>query len=261
MVEIRFERYNEGLIKLLEDKGLMLIEDDFDKKIMYTIYCDEETFGKLLPFIDEPSVKNVDDTGWEDKWKEYLKAGNLTDKIRYVFEKEDFVHGRDILINPALAFGTGNHPTTQLAATLLEDVCSGKSVLDVGCGSGILSIAAKISGASQVYAFDNDSVAIKNTKENLILNKSEDILIWAGTTQSIKSGVYFDVVVANIISGVLLSLKNDFFSLKPEFLIFSGILEVEQEDFLNGFENELYVIDRILKKNEWIGIRYRRRDV
>lgn len=261
MIEIRFESFDEGLIDLLEEKEIMLIEDDFDRKVMYTLYCTRELANELLPFIKSPIIKEVEETGWEKKWKEFLRPGNLTENIRYVFELEDFSPGKDILINPALAFGTGNHPTTQLAATLIEDVSKGKTILDIGCGSGILSIAAKISGAYKIYAFDNDKIAINNTKENLLLNSADDILIWAGTIDSIKYGVKFDVVVANIISSVLMDIKDAIVSLNPEYIIFSGILDTEKDQFLINFENSIYILDRLLQKNEWIGLRYRRRDV
>lgn len=261
MLEIRFERYKEGLIDFLEENEIMLIEDDFDKRLMYTIYCEADFLEKVLPYIFDPTIKNVEDTGWEFKWKEFLQAGNLTENIRYVFDKDEYEPGRDILINPALAFGTGNHPTTQLAATLLEEVCNDKSVLDVGCGSGILSIAAKISGAKSIYAFDNDSIAIGNTKENLILNNANDIFIWAGVIDSIKKGVKFDIVVANIISSVLLELKDSFIKLCPDIIIFSGILLTEKDEFLCNFDSKNYFLDKTIEKNGWIGLRYRRIDV
>lgn len=260
MIEIRFERFSDGLLELLEEKGIMLIEDDFDKKVMYSIYCEEEDKDMIIDFIDSPMIKVVEETGWEDKWKEFLKPGNLTGRIKYIFDSKDFVKGKTILINPALAFGTGNHPTTQLAATLLEEVCCGKKVLDVGCGSGILSIAAKLSGASSVYGFDNDSTAIKNTKENLSLNNAEDIMIWAGGPESLKSSVRFDVVVANIISSVLIQFKDFFLGINPYYLVFSGILKDEMDYFLKTFDNEMFLVDRYIEKDNWVGVRYRRRD-
>jgi ribosomal protein L11 methyltransferase len=260
MIEIRFDRFSDGLLELLEEKGIMLIEDDFDKKVMYSIYCEEEDKDLIMNFIDSPMVKVVEETGWEEKWKEFLRPGNLTDRIKYIFDSKDFVRGESILINPALAFGTGNHPTTQLAATLLEEVCFGKKVLDVGCGSGILSIAAKLSGASSVYGFDNDSTAIKNTKENLVLNNSEDIIIWAGGAESLKSLVKFDVLVANIISSVLIQLKDFFLGIDPQYFIFSGILKDEMDYFLKTFDNEMFLLDRYIEKDNWVGIRYRRKD-
>jgi len=93
--------------------------------------------------------------------RKFLKPGNLTPHIKYIFEEADRTDDKAILINPIFAFGTGTHPTTQLAALLLEEVCANKLVLDIGTGSGILSLAARLSGATKVYSFDNDAMAMK----------------------------------------------------------------------------------------------------
>ncbi|MCA1927376.1 MAG: 50S ribosomal protein L11 methyltransferase [Calditerrivibrio sp.] len=259
MLEVRFKHFDEKLLEIIEDSGLQIIEEDFKGEISYTIYCNKDDLNKFLDLIiDSYEIKDIQETGWETKWRDFIKPGNLTPNIRYIFEKEDTTDPKTILINPSLAFGTGTHPTTQLAATLLEEVCNNRSVIDIGCGSGILSIAAKLSGASKIYAFDNDSNALINTKENIMQNKADSIIIWAGSTDSLKTDFKVEIVVANIISSVLLSIQKDILRISPEYVIVSGILSSEQDNFTSDFLKGLYSIDKFILKDDWLGIRYRR---
>lgn len=258
MLEVRFKYFDEKLMEIIEELELQIVEEDFKGDISYTIYCNKDDLNKFVDFISSYEIKDIQETGWETKWRDFIKPGDLTPNIKYVFEKEDIKDPKTIFINPSLAFGTGTHPTTQLAATLLEEVCSNRSVIDIGCGSGILSIAAKLSGASTVYAFDNDSNALINTKENIMQNKTDNIIIWAGTTDSIKNDFKAEIVVANIISSVLLAIQNDIERISPEYVIVSGILSSEEDNFTLYFLKNSYSIDKIILKDDWLGIRYRR---
>ncbi|MEF3255112.1 MAG: 50S ribosomal protein L11 methyltransferase, partial [Deferribacterales bacterium] len=258
--EIKFKKYKNELEDLIENLGLTIIEEDFYNKTNYVIYCVDDLVDSITKFLDCYEIKDIEETGWESKWKEYIKPGHLTPNLKYVFDIQE-LHGKNtILINPSLAFGTGTHPTTQLAATLLEEVAKDKVVMDIGCGSGILSIAAEISGAKKVFAFDNDKIALQNTKENIAANNMGKIFIWAGDTNSIKNKTSVDIIVANIISSVLLSIKNDIYNLSPDYIILSGVLESEKDDFISNFNSYYYIIDKILSKDNWIGIRYRRKN-
>lgn len=261
MLEVRFKQFKNELLDILENLGLQLIEEDLKGEVSYIVYCNSDQLQEFTHLITDAQIKDIEEIGWETKWKEFLRPGNLTPHIKYLFEETDRSDGKSILINPSFAFGTGTHPTTQLAASLLEEVCDNRSVLDIGTGSGILSLAARLSGATNIYAFDNDAMAMKNTRENILLNNGDNIHIWAGDINSVRKGTKLDIIVANIISSVLLSLKNNIISLKPLYLIFSGILDLEKDDFLNGFKSEYYIIDKIVQKDEWVGIRYRRTDV
>jgi len=261
MLEVRFKQYKDELLDTLETLDLQLIEEDLKGEVTYIIYCNGDQLQKFVEFIRDPQIKDIEETGWETKWKEFLKPGNLTPHIKYIFEEADRTDDKAILINPSFAFGTGTHPTTQLAALLLEEVCANKLVLDIGTGSGILSLAARLSGATKVYSFDNDAMAMKNTKENILLNHGDNLHIWAGDINSVRKDARIDIVVANIISSVLLSIKNRITALKPSYIIFSGILDSEKDGFLNDFNNEFYILDKIVQKDGWIGIRYRRLDV
>jgi ribosomal protein L11 methyltransferase len=164
------------------------------------------------------------------------------------------------MINPALAFGTGSHPTTKIAATLVEKLLSNhfcQNMLDVGCGSGILSILASKCGAKRVYGFDIDKVAIFNAKGNVLLNNCENVYLWAGNILSIKKDMKFDIVCANIISNVLLDLKKYLFDMTKKYLVVSGILEDEMENFTKLFYDNKFFLEKTLQIENWSGAVYK----
>lgn len=156
----------------------------------------------------------------------------------------------NIVIDPALAFGTGHHPTT---ATCLEaigrQVNPGDDVIDVGCGSGILSIAACKLGAN-VDACDTDPVSVGNTLENCDLNEVDLRHVWEGSAaQTVQT---YDVVIANIVADVLVFIARDLKKLlRPEGrLILSGILDKYEAKILDAF-SDMNVVERIAKE-EWV---------
>lgn len=257
MFEYRFENLTENLQGIFGLLDISVIEEEIYGKISFIVYSPE----KLDDFFIENSVsfdkKIVSDTGWDEKWKEFLRPGKLTEKIAYIFDEKDAkLYSKSIIINPALAFGTGSHPTTRIAAELLEGVCAGKTVLDVGCGSGILSILASVSGAKYVYAFDNDPVAILNAKENIYKNNCHNILLWAGEIQNLK--IKTEVVVANIISSVLLSLREGLYNKSADYMILSGILLTEKDNFMKSFLNDDTTVVKEITQNEWYGVLLKR---
>ncbi|MDX9813459.1 MAG: 50S ribosomal protein L11 methyltransferase [Sulfurimonas sp.] len=156
----------------------------------------------------------------------------------------------NITINPALAFGTGHHPTTYSALSAISKyVKSGDSVLDVGCGSGILGIAATKLGAI-VDACDTDELSIDNTKQNLELNGVEFHNLWVGSSD--KTDKTYDVVIANIVADVLTFIANDLKKATKDsgILILSGILD-KYEDKVLKFYKEYEIKQRVLKE-EWV---------
>ncbi len=162
-------------------------------------------------------------------------------------ENPDFIN---ITIDPALAFGTGHHPTTASSLEAVSDfVKTGDSVLDVGCGSGILGIGAIKLGA-KVDACDTDIVSIENSLENARLNSVEFNRIWEGSCE--KNDKRYDVVIANIVADVLTFIAKDLKnSLKKDgILVLSGILDKYENKVLN-FYKDCQILKRI-HKDEWI---------
>ncbi len=161
----------------------------------------------------------------------------------------------NILINPALAFGSGHHATTySCLQAISESVQSGDTLLDVGCGSGILALAASLKGAV-VDLCDTDPLAVESAKENFTLNKQNYNEIWVGSAN--KTEKKYDIVVANIIADVLKMIASE---LKSKLksggtLIISGILDKKERIVTDAFL-DLEMLQRI-QKDEWVTIYYK----
>jgi len=173
-----------------------------------------------------------DDSEWKDKWKEYFKPAHITDKIvvKPTWEEYTKQEGELVIeIDPGAAFGTGTHPTTTGCIVLMEKYLKpGAAVLDVGCGSGILAIAAKLLGAGDVLGIEIDPQAVEVGQENVRLNGfGED-----GTVRvqygDLTKGVQYkaDIIVANLMADLVKMLSKDAAAhLKPGGVyICSGIL-------------------------------------
>nr|WP_315046816.1 50S ribosomal protein L11 methyltransferase [uncultured Campylobacter sp.] len=177
----------------------------------------------------------------------------------------------DLLIDPALAFGSGHHESTNMCLALLSELArKGISALDVGCGSGILSIAMKKLGA-KVSACDTDEQAVAATQQNAEKNGVQIDQIWLGSVSSLGEqasslseralckDVQFDLVVANIIADVILILSADLKkALKPGGkLVLSGILEKYKDRIEQAFSDLNFV--QMKKQNEWLSFVYERK--
>ena len=172
----------------------------------------------------------------------------------------------DLLIDPALAFGSGHHESTNMCLALLSELArTGMRALDVGCGSGILSIAMKKLGA-KVSACDTDEQAVSATQQNAEKNGVQIDKIWLGSVSSLNeqgSSIavqpQFDLVVANIIADVILILSADLKkALKPGGkLVLSGILEKYKDRIEQVFSDLNFV--QMKKQNEWLSFVYERK--
>jgi len=163
----------------------------------------------------------------------------------------------NITIDPALAFGTGHHPTTASSLRAISKyVKDGDSVIDVGCGSGILGIGAIKLGA-KVDACDTDKVSVENSIENANLNNIKFSNIWEGSCS--LSETKYDVVVANIVADVLTFIAKDLKSaLKDDaILILSGILDKYESKVL-GFYKDFEICERIAE-DEWVTLVLKRK--
>lgn len=163
----------------------------------------------------------------------------------------------DIVIDPALAFGSGHHASTFMCLEMLGGLkLKHKHVLDVGCGSGILSIAASKLGG-EVYACDTDEFALQQTRQNALKNQSELCSLWCGSIQDLPSYVpqSFDVIVANIVAFVLRLLHSDFKKYLREdgILILSGILDEYKSDIISAFDD--FEVLEIRSREEWIALK------
>ena len=183
------------------------------------------------------TMENVEDADWENNWKAFYKPMEIGERLLVIpdWEQAD-PQGRVALrLNPGLIFGTGSHATTRLCLTALErTVKPGMAVLDLGCGSGILSIAALLLGADRAYGCDIDDKAVDVAYENAALNgigrdrytvRAGDVISDAGLKKDMGAG--YDIVVANIVADVIIALAPTAKTLKkPDGLFLcSGIID------------------------------------
>ena len=191
---------------------------------------------------------------WLSEWKKGFKPFSITDEFWIVPSWEPVPDGVKsyLRIDPGMAFGTGTHETTKLAASLLAHEGVSGSLLDVGTGTGILAMLARQMGAGRVVGIEIDADARVVARENVELNNHSDIEIpdlqLAEITES------FDWVVANIIDGVLLELEPDLVRVtKPGGrLLLTGILEEREESFLKRWSSPLKILRRS-QLGEWVG--------
>jgi ribosomal protein L11 methyltransferase len=259
MFEYRLTTMPLALKRELKKLKIDLVQESFRRRRSWLLYSRKDISPLLKLHSVEFTKERIEDTGWDTRWRNFLEDGWLTDKVYYCFEPKKFDDGRHVIeINPALAFGTGGHATTQIAARLLEPIAKGQEVLDVGTGSGILAILASMMGAKRVFACDIDAVAIKNAKENIAINKCSNIFLWAGGVDSVNTDFRSGIVVANIISSVLAKIHPHIITLHPKYIIYSGILQREGGEFFSTIKTHGYEPEAVLHIGEWSGIRLKR---
>ena len=207
------------------------------------------------------SFEGINEDDWAESWKQYYKPVPLG-KVTIVPAWESY-EARDgevvIRMDPGMAFGTGTHETTRLVIRLMQDVLvGGERVLDVGTGSGILSICASKLGARSCNAYDIDPVAVKVARENAIADGCDNIIV--GVSDLLRgvdlSGGKYDFCVANIVADIIIRMLPDVrdYVMEGSPLILSGIIgeradEVRESVIRNGF-----TVEREIKENDWVGM-------
>lgn len=222
----------------------------------------ENKWGRL-----EVELKSVKEEDWANNWKQYFKPLKVGEKllIKPSWEDYDNNDGRTILeIDPASSFGTGQHNTTKLCLELLEKcVKADDRVLDLGCGSGILSIGAILLGAKEATAVDIEQNAVETAKENAIKNNiSEEKYkalfgdIISNTTLREEIGSGYDIITANIVADVLIAMSGLFKSfLKPDsILIISGIIVERKDEVINAVTAQGFEVIESADSEGWAAV-------
>lgn len=176
---------------------------------------DEQALNEALADFPMPDTQvtfttcEMEDKNWNEEWEKHFFEPIVVDSrcvIHSTFHKDYPKADFDIIINPQMAFGTGHHQTTRLIISYLLDIeLSGKTVLDMGCGTSILAILASMRGAKALTAIDIDEWCVNNSIDNLALNGINNIKVFQGDASSLASEGPFDVVIANINRNILLA--------------------------------------------------------
>jgi len=223
----------------------------FEKKINIEI-IKAAIKNKFTDAILSLSTKDVEDTDWVKSTQTQFSPIRINDKLWIIptWHKIKDKNAINLILDPGLAFGTGTHPTTHLCLLwLLDNINQNLSVLDYGCGSGILGIAAKKIGAKKVIGVDIDNQAIKASKDNSEMNNVQ--ISWSNTKEKIDFKA--DLVVANILSSALSVLAPILAEhcITNGKIALSGILE-SQEDDIKKIYNSWFDLDPSYKKDGWV---------
>ena len=226
-----------------------------DNAIETAEYIKELLSAANIPF--EFVSKEVNDSTWADGWKKFFKCTEVGEKlvIRPSWEEYNNLNNRVVLsIDPGAAFGTGTHATTSLCLKILENyVNENSTVLDIGCGSGILSIASVLLGAPSAIGVDIDAQSVKVARENAEINNVTDKTEYIVGDLADKISGRYSVVCANIVADVIIKLLENVENYMTEdgVLITSGIIDVREADVVNGFERFGFEIIERHTKDNW----------
>jgi ribosomal protein L11 methyltransferase len=196
----------------------------------------------------------LEDKDWVREWMDNYHPLQFGDRLWIVPSHRDAPdpHATNILLDPGLAFGTGTHPTTAMCLQWLSGAdLHGKTVIDYGCGSGILAIAAAKLGAASVLAIDNDPQALLATRDNAAKNAVQQYIRCHGVQTPIA--IQCDILIANILAGPLISLAPLFAGLVVTGgeLVLSGVL-VEQANQVEAAYTNWFDMDSRLQQGDWV---------
>lgn len=268
---------SDSVTNFLHESGSpgLSIDDNDSDLVVITTYLPKATWeavrhdftkylnqlAELFPEAREPIVRAVilKPENWAVAWQSRFKPLKIGKSLLITppWLKPDPGTRKTIIIEPAEAFGTGTHETTQGCLRLLEKALatvSGQrqdvSLLDVGCGSGILAIAGLKLGATRVHGIDNDPIAIRSAQSNAVLNQVQDNIAFA--CMPLKDcTIRADVVVANLDSLALKENRDKLLSLFKSYLIVSGVSLNQWEEMKEIFLSDTIVLKKEITRSEW----------
>lgn len=208
----------------------------------------------VLRALPPHEFSTLEDREWTREWlKDFrpMRFGRRLWIVPSTYEPPD-ADAINIRLDPGLAFGTGTHPTTALCLEWLDAAdLNGRTVMDYGCGSGILAVAAARLGASTVWATDNDPQALLATRENAARNQVSDLIHTSAPEDRAWSRA--DALLANILAAPLCTLAARFASLiKPGgHIVLSGILENQQQDIQDAYARDFRIV-HVAQRHEWL---------
>jgi ribosomal protein L11 methyltransferase len=220
---------------------------------------------RALALETEISAEGVSEDDWAENWKKYYKPISLG-RVTVVPAWEEYAPKEGEIIvrmDPGMAFGTGTHETTRLVMRILQDVVKGgERVLDVGTGSGILSICASKLGAKDIYAYDIDPVAVRVAKENALADGCDNITVGVSDLlKDVDRREPYGICVANIVADIILRMLPDIGALllpgAP--LILSGIIAPRKEDVIAAAAAVGFFVEREETENDWVALLVRRK--
>lgn len=266
------ETANDILCAVLGEVGFeSFIEqaDGLDAYIQVDLF-DEQAVKEALEYFPMPDTQvtytysEAEDKDWNEEWeKNYFQPIVIEDKcvIHSTFHHDVPQAEYDIVINPQMAFGTGHHETTsQIIGELLDTDLKDKSVLDMGCGTSILAILARMRGANPCTAVDIDEWCVRNSEENIALNQVDNIKVYLGDASTLADKGPFDVVIANINRNILLADMDKYVArMNPESTLLMSGFYVDDIPVIEGKASSLGLkMVHHCEKNRWAAVKFKK---
>ena len=259
--KLNWDYVDESLLRANDNKALVsgFFPVGFDTSGIHAA-LDELKKNSAFPTGSlEISVNGIDSADWENEWRKYYAPIEIGKVVIVPAWQSAPDNGEiPVFIEPGMAFGTGNHETTYLMISeMLKLDLEGKELLDMGCGTAVLAILARLKGAKRVAAIDIDEWAYNNALENIRLNHTEDIQVALGGAEKIKEFGLFDIVFANINRNILLndicqytnSMKQGSILFMSGFYV-EDIPAIEAECQKNGLK-----LDSYNERNNWVAVK------
>ena len=234
-------------------------ELNFDDETFNRFKDELEQLGKNINIGEFFKIETttIQDSDWENSWKDYFDILNIGEKFIIVPTWREYENEEDkyvINIDPGMAFGTGGHETTSLCIKNLEKyVKPHDNVIDVGCGSGILSIAASYLTDGNLKAVDLDKLAVDVSRENFALNNLENRIEVEEASLLTKETKKYDVIVANILAHIIELMLEDAYKLLEDggYFITSGIIKDKKDELLEKMLKQGFKLVEETSDNEW----------
>ena len=234
-------------------------ELNFDDETFNRFKDELEQLGKNINIGEFFKIETttIQDSDWENSWKDYFDILNIGEKFVIVPTWREYENEEDkyvINIDPGMAFGTGGHETTSLCIKNLEKyVKPHDNVIDVGCGSGILSIAASYLTDGSLKAVDLDKLAVDVSRENFALNNLENRIEVEEASLLTKETKKYDVIVANILAHIIELMLEDAYKLLEDagYFITSGIIKDKKDELLEKMLEQGFKLVEETSDNEW----------
>lgn len=257
-----------GLLWQLEIEGITENENSL------SVFANEESFVSVIQIsrilnslkgqnlIEDFSVDetSIEEKNWNEEWEKTIDVIEVNDKIviKPTFRDYTSKPGQLVItIDPKMSFGTGEHETTKLVLNLLDKyINEGMRVLDVGSGTGVLSIAASMLGAKQVLGIDNDEWCLENGLENVGLNNVGDkVNIKLTEINGVEEGP-FDLILANINKHILIDIADKIYELTKNSgdVILSGLLVNDKSDIVGLYNSKGFSLQQEKILGEWIAL-------
>ena len=262
--------WNIAHVDLIEQE---LLERDRTHSLIHVYIKQEKDALECVEFIKarldaegieyETSIVGVNEEDWANNWKQYYHTQRIGKRIVVTPSWEEYTPSGDdvqMRLDPGMAFGTGTHDTTRLCLELLEEVVTPETrILDVGTGSGILSVGGVLLGAPSALGVDIDPVAVKVANENAEINEVSDKTEFVCGDLTDKVHGKFEIVTANIVADVIIRLlstvKN--YLLKGGVLIVSGIIDTRADEVETACHEAGFVTEKRLEHGGWVAIKLR----